>query len=151
MGGSESQSHRYICSCTTLLLFQAIDSVLHSNRILHLLPTSGDGSESQSMGKYPRVSSSLQQGQKIALVSVLPASGPSGPPFYVNKIIMLSEDRVCCRAEPATTAISSRYMERKRLVWRFQICKFLLCLLSRVPKIAIDPQVIQTDKLWKVS
>jgi hypothetical protein len=40
------------------------------------------------------------QGQKVALVSALPASGPSGPTSYVNKITMLSEGGACCWAEP---------------------------------------------------
>lgn len=49
--GRGSMEARTMGSCIPLFLFQVIDFVLNSNRILHLLPSSGDGSQSPSTGK----------------------------------------------------------------------------------------------------
>lgn len=134
--------HRFLCS--TL-----IGSCIYSLLV-------GMEAGAQPWGSIHRNSSSVQQGKKIALVSALPASGPSRPTLEGNEITLVSQDSAHFGAETVAIAPPPGTCHffpvgRWKDVWLFKICKILLKSLSWVPNIFVYPQVIQADKLWKGS
>lgn len=111
----------------------------------------------QARGSSHGNSSSLQKEKKLALVSALPASDPSGPTSYGNKITVKSRQYPLwgrhyghCDLLQVRTIFSCWRVERDMLGF-LKSAKFYVSSLLWVPNIFACPQVIQADKLWKVS